>query len=135
MRRWPLNAALATQSRPAPPQSRPAPPPVRKKGGFTHERWFFAGVVRKKGGSTHEGSLVYVKKKYLSAGYDNQLNMQDKKDALQAREKGLSYIQEYNFAMAAIEFMRAIEAGDAQSYCYKCRRFISIWRLARNFPA
>lgn len=44
--------------------------------------------------------------------------MQDKKDALQAREKGLNHIQEYNFAMAAIEFIRAIEAGDAQSYAH-----------------
>lgn len=44
--------------------------------------------------------------------------MIEKKEAIQAREKGLGYLQAYNYAMAAIEFIRAIEAGDARSYAH-----------------
>lgn len=38
--------------------------------------------------------------------------------AEQHREKGLKYMDKYNYSMAAIEFIRAVNAGDARSYAY-----------------
>ena len=43
---------------------------------------------------------------------------EQKSSAEQHREKGLRYIGEFNYSMAAIEFIRAVEDGDARAYAH-----------------